>query len=176
MKTLFLELSFESAIFTNTYNEIQHLVEKYKLKFPGDIRLITHCIKTNAVIFLLSKVSDIANLEEFVKTYYRNSLNKFGAKGYEDPPSDFKLKPSEIRWEIYTAKNVFNKAPDSWRDIETVGVKHLSTNIYVKCEAEGSQKANKAMARRLLTAKVYRTIILEKELRFQMQKTFMLVH
>lgn len=156
----FLELQFEYPAFTNSYNQVQHFVEKFKLnKELGDIRLIYNSVTDYTVIFLITNLSSVTDLNAFLSRHYSYCSNKFGDSIYPEP-DDFKLKPSEIRWGISGGAG----GAVCGRDINwSVSLKHLPTNIYVECEMEGTQKANKAMARRLLTAIVYSTTKEEEE-------------
>lgn len=159
---IFLVLQFEYPILTNSYNEIQHFVEKYNLNGQlGKIKLVSNFPTDYMIVFLLTDVPTVIDLEAFLARYYSYNPNKFGADIYPEP-DDFKLKPSEIRWRISGGAGgaVCGRKID-W----SVSLKHLPTSIYVECEMEGTQKANKAMARRLLTAIVYKTTKEEEEWR-----------
>lgn len=169
----FLEFTFGFTEQDKLDEQLKHFYESYRKHYPwvspGELRIVSEVVGDDyrGVTYDLYYPRTIIDLEAFLARYYSYSPNKFDLDIYPIAPKDFTLLPKNIRWtEVVNNGGTYSgiKTYSSER-VLSVGLLHLPTNLYVKCANEGSKQDNKWMARKLLTAKVYKENFKKEEWR-----------
>lgn len=164
----FLEFTFDFTDQDKLGEQLKHFYESYRKYYPwvspGELRIVSEVIGDDyrKVTYDLYYPRTVIDLEAFLARYYSYSPNKFELDIYPVAPKDFTLLSRDIRWKL--ASNIGGAYEGLVYD-DSAGLHHLPTNLYVKCTNEGSKKDNKWMARKLLTAKVYKQLFKKEEWR-----------
>lgn len=162
----FLEFTFDFTNQDKLDEQLKHFYESYQKHYPwvspGELRVVSEVVGDDyrKITYDLYYPKTIIDLEAFLARYYSYSPNKFESDIYSTAPKDFTLLPKDIRWKL--ASNIGGAYGGLVIDY-SAGLHHLPTNLYVKCASEGSKQDNKWMARKLLTAKVYKEFLKEEE-------------
>lgn len=164
----FLEFTFDFTDQDKLDEQLKHFYDSYRKHYPwvspGELRIVSEVVGGDyrEVTYDLYYPKTVIDLEAFLARYYSYSPNKFELDIYSIAPNDFVLLPKDIRWKL--ASNICGAYKGLVYD-DSAGLHHLPTNLYVKCANEGSKKDNKWMARKLLTAKVFKESFKEDEWR-----------